>query len=96
MRVNSFGLNFTLQNDYHACVCVGQTNEEDRGLTYEVELIGKDPEEGLTVQSEHDGEVGAQRAPHKHMVDNCPEACVKSDLHNHTQTHMQKTAEVHS
>lgn len=55
------------------------------GPTYKVELIGKDPEEGLTVQGEHDGEVGAQRAPHKHMVDNCPEACVKSDLHNHTQ-----------
>lgn len=49
-----------------------------------MELIGKDPEEGLTVQGEHDGEVGAQRAPHKHMVDDCPEACVKSDLHNHT------------
>lgn len=78
------------------CICVWQRNKENRGPTYEVELIGKDPEEGLTVQSEHDGEVGAQRAPHKHMVDNCPEACVKSDLHNRAQTHMQNTPGMHS
>lgn len=59
------------------------------GLTYKAELIGKDPEEGLTVQSEHDCEVGAQRAPHKHMVDNCPEACVKGNLYNHTHRKRQ-------
>lgn len=59
-----------------------------------MELTGKDPEEGLTVQGKHDGEVGAQRAPHKHMVDDCPEACVKSNLH--TETHAETTAQVHS
>lgn len=73
-------------------VCVSDINKDNREPTYKVELIGKDPEEGLTVQSEHDGEVGAQRAPHKHMVDNCPEACVKSDLHNYT--HTQKNSRV--
>lgn len=70
--------------------------KENRGPTYKVELVGKDPEQGLTVQSEHDGEVGPQRAPHKHMVDKRPEACVKSDLKNHTETRVQKTAEAHS
>lgn len=67
-----------------------QANKETRGQTYKVELIGEDPEESLTVQSEHDGEVGAHRAPHKHMVDKCPEACVKSDLHIRTHRHIQK------
>ena len=57
-----------------------------------MELIGKDPEEGLTVQSDHDGEEAAQRAPHKHVVDNSPEACVESDLRNHTQTDTHKHA----
>ncbi|TNN75743.1 hypothetical protein EYF80_014106 [Liparis tanakae] len=33
-----------------------ETNNKKRGPTYKVELIGKDPEEGLTLQSEHDGE----------------------------------------
>ena len=55
-----------------------------------MELIREDPKESLTVQSEHDGEVGAHRAPHKHVVDKCPEACVKSDLHSHR--HMQKNS----
>lgn len=62
------------------CACDRQINRK-RGPTYKVELIWKDPEEGLTVQSKHDGEVRAQRAPDKHMVENCPEACVESDLH---------------
>lgn len=53
-----------------------------------MELIGKDPEERLTVQGEHDGEVGAQRAPHTHMVDDRPEACVESDLR--TEAHAEK------
>lgn len=61
-------------------MCYGQINRK-REPTYKVELIWKDPEEGLTVQSKHDGEVGAHRAPDKHMVENCPEACVESDLH---------------
>lgn len=69
---------------------VWQINKETRGLTYKVELIGKDPEESLTVQSEHDGEVAGHRAPHKHVVDYCPEACVKSDLHVHTHRHTCK------
>lgn len=60
-----------------------------RALTYKAELIGKDPEEGLTVQSKHDGEVEAQRAPHKHVVENRPEACVKSDLYHRTHKKQQ-------
>lgn len=75
-------------------MCDRQIQRTEDGRTYKVELIGKDPEEGLTVQSQHDGEVGAQRAPHKHMVDYCPEARVQRDLH-HTQRHVKKTAEVH-
>lgn len=69
--------------------------KEDRSPTYKVELVGKDCEEGLTVQSKHDGEIGAQRAPHKHMVDDGPEACVESNLHNHTQTNTQNTRGAH-
>lgn len=80
----------------HVCVCVSDINKDNREPTYKVELIGKDPEEGLTVQSKHDGEVGAQRAPHKHMVDNCPEACVKSDLHSHTHTETQQSCTVNN
>lgn len=68
----------------HVCACVGHASG---ALTYKVELIGKDLEETLTVQGEHDGEIGSQRAPHKHMVDNRPESCVKSDLCNQTNTH---------
>lgn len=49
-----------------------------------MELVGKDPEEGLAVQRKHDGEIRTQRAPHKHVVNNCPEACIESDLQNQT------------
>lgn len=56
-------------------------------LTCKAELIRKDGEEGLTVQGEHDGEVGAQRAPHVHMVEDSPETRVKGDLRTHTHTH---------
>lgn len=49
-------------------------------LTYKVELIGKISEEGLAVQRKHDCEKGAQRAPHKHMVEDSPESRVQSDL----------------
>lgn len=57
------------------------TTPPNRGrLTCKAELIREDFEEGLTVQSEHDGEVGAQRAPDEHMVDDGPEARVQGDL----------------
>lgn len=56
----------------------------EQGRTYKVELIRKDPEEGLTVQSKHDDEIGAQRAPHKHMVEHCPEAGIENNLQTQT------------
>lgn len=58
-----------------------QHTGRERRPTYKVELIWKDPKETLTVQRKHDGEVRAQRAPDKHVVENCPEAGVERDLH---------------
>lgn len=49
-------------------------------LTYKVQLTGEAPEQALTLQNKHDAEVGAQRAPHTHMVNDCPEASVQGNL----------------
>lgn len=53
-----------------------EPKDESKGPTYESELIGKDPEEGLAVQRKHDGEIGAHRAPNEHVVKDRPEACI--------------------
>lgn len=56
-------------------------------LTQEVELLGEDAEEEAAVHGEEDGEVGAQRAPHKEVIDGRPVARVQCNLcHAHTNT----------